>query len=682
MERKEAEKELEALREQVRYHARKYYTEDAPEISDFEYDALFRRLEGLEDQFPELVTEDSPTNRVGGAVYNSFAPVVHRVPLGSLHDSFSEEELWDFDRRVREAVPQPEYVVEPKFDGLSVALEYENGLFVRGSTRGDGVTGEDVTENLRTIGTIPKRLAEPVPFLEVRGEVYLSDKSFAKLCERQELLGEKLFKNPRNAAAGSLRQKDPRVTAGRGLSIFVFNVQLAEGMGLTSHAGSLEKLRELGFTVPPLYKTAGDMAEAVAFIRELGEKRGELDFPIDGAVVKVNDFSQREELGSTARFPRWAEAFKYPPEEKETVLTGIEVNVGRTGVLTPTGVFQPVTLAGTTVSRATLHNQDFITEKDIRVGSRVVMRKAGEIIPEVVRVLENPPGSTPFFLPEACPSCGEKVAREEGEAAVRCTNPQCPAQLLRNLIHFASRDAMDIEGLGPAILEQLVGEGLVSSPADLYTLEAGRLSQLERLGEKSAENLVGAVEKSKQNDLYRLVFALGIPHIGVKAAQLLCGAFPSMDALTGAAEEVHGLEGRMADPQALKKEIAKSALVQIDGIGTDMALSVGRFFSHGSTRQLIERLRGLGVNMRAHMQRKAGEAFAGKAFVLTGTLPALSRKEAQALIEGQGGRVTGAVSKKTSYVLAGEDPGSKLEKAQALGIPVLTEEEFRRMLGQ
>ena len=452
MEREEAQKLLEELREQVRYHSRKYYTEDDPEISDREYDMLYRRLEDLEAQFPELVTADSPTQKVGGAVYNTFAPVVHQVPLESLHDSFSEEELLAFDRRVREAVGPVEYVVEPKFDGLSVALEYENGRFVRGSTRGDGVTGEDVTENIRTIASVPKTLKEPVPFLEVRGEVYMSDENFARLCARQEPLEEKPFKNPRHAAAGSLRQKDPRVTAQRELSIFVFNVQQAQGENFSRHDQSLERLKELGFTVSPDYRRSGSMEEILEFIRELGEKRGELSYPIDGAVVKVNDFAQREELGSTAKFPRWAEAFKYPPEEKETTLLDIEVNVGRTGVLTPTGVFSPVTLAGTTVSRATLHNQDFILEKGIAIGSRVILRKAGEIIPEVVSVVETPAGEEPFQLPERCPSCGELVVREEGEAATRCVNPQCPAQLLRHLIHFASRDAMDIEGLGPALL--------------------------------------------------------------------------------------------------------------------------------------------------------------------------------------------------------------------------------------
>ena len=482
MEFKEAQTEIEVLRQKLRYYGEKYYTEDISEISDFEYDALYRRLEVLEGEFPELATEDSPTQKVGGAIYNTFAPVTHEVPLESLHDSFSEEELREFDRRVRETVANPEYVVEPKFDGLSVALEYVDGLFVRGSTRGDGVTGEDVTENIRTIRTVPKKLKEPIPYLEVRGEVYMSDASFEKLCERQELLEEKPFKNPRNAAAGSLRQKDPKITAGRGLDIFVFNVQRLRGEELTRHDQSLERLKQLGFSVPPLYLKTEDMEKVLAFIQEIGEKRGSFEYPIDGAVVKVNDFLQREELGSTAKFPRWAEAFKYPPEEKETVLVDIEINVGRTGVLTPTGRFEPVTLAGTTVSRATLHNQDFIAEKDIRIGSRVVLRKAGEIIPEVVAVLSNPEDSIPFLLPEICPSCGEAVSRLEGEAAVRCVNPQCPAQLLRHLIHFASRDAMDIDGLGPAILEQLLAEGLVASPADLYLLQADRLKDLERFG--------------------------------------------------------------------------------------------------------------------------------------------------------------------------------------------------------
>ena len=659
MEREEAQKLLEELREQVRYHSRKYYTEDDPEISDREYDMLYRRLEDLEAQFPELVTADSPTQKVGGAVYNTFAPVVHQVPLESLHDSFSEEELLAFDRRVREAVGPVEYVVEPKFDGLSVALEYENGRFVRGSTRGDGVTGEDVTENIRTIASVPKTLKEPVPFLEVRGEVYMSDESFARLCARQALSEEKPFKNPRNAAAGSLRQKDPRVTAQRELSIFVFNVQQAQGEDFSRHDQSLERLKELGFTVSPDYRRSGSMEEILEFIRELGEKRGELSYPIDGAVVKVNDFAQREELGSTAKFPRWAEAFKYPPEEKETTLLDIEVNVGRTGVLTPTGVFSPVTLAGTTVSRATLHNQDFILEKGIAIGSRVILRKAGEIIPEVVSVVETPAGEEPFQLPERCPSCGELVVREEGEAATRCVNPQCPAQLLRHLIHFASRDAMDIEGLGPALLEQLLQKGWVSSPADLYTLEAGKLSKLDRFGKKSAENLLAALEKSKGNDLYRLVFALGIPHIGAKAAQTLCQAFPTMEALEAAGEE---------------------QVAEIPGFGGIMAREVAAFFARQSARDLVERLKELGLNMTAHKKEEASQKLSGATFVLTGTLPTMSRKEASQLIESHGGKVSSSVSKKTSYVLAGEEAGSKLEKANALGVPVVTEAQLLAML--
>lgn len=661
MDKKSVERELYELREQIRYHGRKYYTEDDPEISDFEYDKLYRRLEELEAQYPELVTENSPTRRVGGPVYNTFAEVVHEVPMESLHDSFSEDELRDFDRRVREAVDSPEYVVEPKFDGLSVALEYVDGVFTRGSTRGDGQRGEDVTENIRTIRKVPKKLKSPIPFLEVRGEVYLSDSGFEKLCERQELLEEKPFKNPRNAAAGSLRQKDPKITASRGLEIFVFNVQQIRGEELACHDEALERLRELGFPVPPSYFKSGDIEEIIGFIREIGEKRGEYDFPIDGAVVKVNSFSQREELGSTAKFPRWAEAFKYPPEEKETTLLDIEINVGRTGVLTPTGVFEPVTLAGTTVSRATLHNQDFISEKDVRVGSRVVLRKAGEIIPEVVSVVENPEGTEPFLLPEVCPSCGEPVSRPEGEAAVRCTNPQCPAQLLRHLIHFASRDAMDIDGLGPAILEQLVGEGMVSSPADLYALKIEQLAGLERMGEKSAGNLINAIEKSKQNDLHRLVYALGIPHIGAKAAQLLCAGFPSMERVMSAAVE---------------------ELAEINGFGGVMAEEIVDFFSHSAARELVERLASLGVNMQAREREQAGSLLEGKTFVLTGTLPTLSRKEASDIIQRNGGKVTGSVSKKTSYVLAGEDPGSKLEKAESLGIPVLSEDELMAMLNE
>ena len=653
----EAEKQISQLREQLAYHGQKYYVEDAPEIEDYEYDQLYRQLEELEAQFPQLVSSDSPTQKVGGPALNTFAPVEHTVPMESLHDSFSEEELRDFDRRVREACPQAQYVVEPKFDGLSVALEYRDGVLVRGSTRGDGLVGEDVTANIRTIRTVPKKLTQPVPFLEVRGEVYMSHESFLSLCARQELQEEKPFKNPRNAAAGSLRQKDPRVTATRELDIFVFNLQQVEGKSLSGHAQSLQWMQELGLTVPPFYKVCDTIEEVLEEVRRIGELRGSLPYSIDGAVVKVDQFGQRAQLGSTAKFPKWAEAFKYPPEEKETTLLSIEINVGRTGVLTPTGVFEPVQLAGTTVSRATLHNEDFIAEKGLCPGARVVLRKAGEIIPEVVKVISCPEDSTPFQMPETCPSCGQPVTREEGEAAVRCTNPECPAQLLRHLIHFASRDAMDIDGLGPAILEQLVSAGLLYTPADLYALTQEQLAGLERMGEKSAQNLLDALEASKKNDFSRLIFALGIPHIGAKAAKLLSARFPTMETLLEATEE----------------EIAS-----IDGFGQIMAQAVAEFLQLPGSRHLIQALREAGVNMEA-AQTPTGSLFSGRTFVLTGTLPTMTRSQASALIESLGGKVSGSVSKKTSYVVAGEEAGSKLAKAEKLGVPVLSEAELLAM---
>lgn len=656
----QARQQMEDLRRQIEYHNKKYYTEDAPEISDYEYDMLYRRLENLESAFPELKTADSPTEKVGASGYNTFAEVTHTVPMESLHDSFSEEELRDFDRRVRGVIPDPIYVVEPKFDGLSVALEYVNGVYTRGSTRGDGVTGEDVTLNIGTIRSVPKTLKDPIPFLEVRGEVYMSDESFTKLCERQELLEEKPFKNPRNAAAGSLRQKDPKITAQRELDIYVFNIQVIEGDGedITNHHDALKRLEELGFVVSPLYCRSGDIETVIEKIREIGDQRGTFPYPIDGAVVKVDAFAQRTTLGSTAKFPRWAEAYKYPPEEKETTLLDIEVAVGRTGVLTPTGIFDPVFLAGTTVSRATLHNQDFIAEKDIRIGSRVIIRKAGEIIPEVVSVVSNPEDSTPYKLPSVCPSCGEEITRVDGEAATRCTNPQCPAQVLRNLIHYASRDAMDIEGLGPAALEQLTEALNVHSPADLYDITAVQLMELERFGKKSAENLVAAITKSKQNDLSRLLFALGIPHIGAKAAKTLSETFHSMDALIEADAE---------------------KIAAIDGFGGIMADEVYAFFKKRSALELIERLKAAGVNMQGE-STVVDTRFLGKTFVLTGTLPTMSRAEASALIEKNGGKVSGSVSKKTAYVVAGEEAGSKLIKAQTLGIPILTEAELLAMM--
>ena len=653
-----AKEEAARLRQEIQYHNQKYYEQDAPEIEDYEYDRLYRCLEDLEEEYPELITPDSPTQKVGARGMNQFAPVVHTVPLESLQDAFSEEEMADFDRRVRAVVPDPVYIVEPKFDGLSVALEYRNGVYERGSTRGDGLVGEDVTENIRTIRSIPKRLKDGPEFLEVRGEVYMAHSVFEELCTKQELNQEKTFKNPRNAAAGSLRQKDPRIAAQRKLDIFLFNVQQIQGAELSYHDESLEYLKKLGLPATPFYRKCQTLEQVLEAIREIGEMRGSLEYSIDGAVVKVNSFAQRQLLGSTCKFPKWAQAFKYPPEEKPTKLLSIEINVGRTGVLTPTGLFEPVTLAGTTVSRATLHNQDFITEKDIRVGDTVILRKAGDIIPEVVSVVSHEPDSEPYRIPQICPACGSPAVRDENEAATRCTNPECPAQLLRHLIHFTSRDAMDMDGLGPAVLEQLVAKGLIASPADLYFLPMEQVREMERMGEKSAQNLAAAVERSRQNDLYRLIYAMGIPHAGLKAAKLLAGHFHTMEKLIAASEE---------------------ELAAIEGFGPIMAKSVRAYFDLAGTAHLISRLKEAGVNMTA--QSTAQDLrLAGKTFVLTGTLPTLTRQEASELVERYGGKTSSSVSKKTGYVIAGEDAGSKLTKAQQLNVPILSEEEFLKLL--
>lgn len=653
-----AKEEAVRLRREIQYHNQKYYEQDAPEIEDYEYDRLYRRLEELEAEYPELITPDSPTQKVGARGMNQFAPVVHTVPLESLQDAFSEEEMADFDRRVRAVVPDPVYIVEPKFDGLSVALEYRNGVYERGSTRGDGLVGEDVTENIRTIRSIPKRLKNAPEFLEVRGEVYMAHSVFEELCAQQELNQEKPFKNPRNAAAGSLRQKDPRIAAQRRLDIFLFNVQQIQGVELSYHDESLEYLKRLGLPATPFYRKCQTLEQVLEAIREIGEMRGSLEYSIDGAVVKVNSFAQRQLLGSTSKFPKWAQAFKYPPEEKPTKLLGIEINVGRTGVLTPTGLFEPITLAGTTVSRATLHNQDFITEKDIRVGDTVILRKAGDIIPEVVSVVSHEPTSEPYRIPQICPACGSPAVRDENEAATRCTNPECPAQLLRHLIHFTSRDAMDMDGLGPAVLEQLVAKELIASPADLYFLPMEQVREMERMGEKSAQNLAAAVERSRQNDLYRLIYALGIPHVGLKAAKLLAGHFHTMEKLIAASEE---------------------ELAAIEGFGPIMAKSVRAYFDLAGTAHLLSRLKEAGVNMTA-LSAAQDLRLAGKTFVLTGTLPTLTRQEATELVERYGGKTSSSVSKKTGYVIAGEDAGSKLTKAQQLNVPILSEEEFLKLL--
>lgn len=645
------------LRQKIEYHNRKYYVEDSPEIDDYEYDMMLRELEKLEEDFPELVQTDSPTQVVGGEALAKFSPVEHIVPMQSLHDSFSEQELIDFDNRVRAVVPNPQYVVEPKFDGLSVSVEYRNGIFVRGSTRGDGLVGEDITENLQTIKSLPKRLNKPLPFIEVRGEVYMSNSSFLSLVEKQELNDEKPFKNPRNAAAGSLRQKDANITKNRDLDIFIFNIQRIEGEQLISHKESLDYMAELGFPVAPFYNCYDSIDDVIKEIRRIGDLRGKLEYQIDGAVVKVNSFKQRERIGTTSKFPKWAEAYKYPPEEKDSKLLDIEVNVGRTGVLTPTGVFEPITLAGTTVQRATLHNQDFITEKGICIGDIVTLRKAGEIIPEVVAVKMHEGNSAHFKMPDVCPSCGSNVTREEGEAALRCTNTQCPAQLLRHLIHFVSRNAMDIDGLGPAVLEQLVNNNLISSPVDLYYLTEEKIINIERMGKKSVENLLSAISKSKQNSLHKLIFALGIRHIGQRAAKLLCDEFSSIDEIMSASKE---------------------SINNIDGFGDVMAESVVNYFSLEQTKELIKKLRECGVNMTSDKTQSSGNdaRFAGKTFVLTGTLPTYTRNEAAEIIEKFGGKVSSSVSKKTSYVLAGEDAGSKLTKAQNLGVSIINEKQF------
>lgn len=650
---------IENLRKTLRYHSDRYYNDDAPEIEDYEYDMMMRELKNLEEQYPEYDTADSPTKKVGGKADNSFESVVHSVRMESLQDAFSKEEIYDFESRVLSVVSNPNYCVEPKIDGLSVSLEYENGVFVRGSTRGDGNVGEDVSGNIRVIKNVPLKLNREIPFLEVRGEVYMPKKSFERVVDRQLLNGEKPFKNPRNAAAGSLRQKDSAVAATRGLDIFIFNIQQITGVTLHSHKESLDFLKELGFNTVPGYTLVHSIQEAVAEIDKIGERRGDLEFDIDGAVIKVDDFEMREQLGSTSKFPKWAVAFKYPPEEKQTKIIDIEIGVGRTGVLTPTALLEPVHLAGTTVSRATLHNSDFIREKGIAIGDIVTVRKAGDIIPEVLCVNEHNSDSV-YEYPKLCPSCGSSVVKENGEAAIRCINPDCPAQLLRNLIHFCSRDAMDIEGLGPAILETFVHNGLIEKTEDIYSLTYEKIenANLDGFKEKSISNIINSIEKSKKNDLGKLIFALGIRHIGAKAGNLLANHFKNMEVIMNASCD---------------------DILQIDGFGEIMAQSVYDFFRNEKSGQLINSLQENGVNMNS-LSMVSDTRFEGKTFVLTGTLPTLKRSEASKIIESFGGKTSSSVSKKTSYVLAGEEAGSKLDKANALGIEVINEEEFMEMI--
>ena len=657
MEITDAKKRLDELKAIIEKANVNYYDLDAPTLEDDEYDALMRELRSIEQQFPELLTADSPSQRVGGSAQSTFEKVTHIVQMGSLQDVFDVEEVKDFVERVKEngAV---EFTVEPKIDGLSVSLVYENGVLTQGSTRGDGFVGEDITPNIKTIRSIPLKIPENLPLLEVRGEVYMPKKSFGELCEFQEKNGEPLPKNPRNAAAGSLRQKDSRITAQRKLDIFCFNIQRVEGKEFKTHSESLEYIKNAGFNVVPDIRVCRTVDEIIQRINEIGAMRTSLPFDIDGAVVKVNDLALRGEIGFTSKVPKWAVAFKYPPEEKETTLKSIDINVGRTGALTPVAIFDPVQLAGTSVSRAVLHNQDFITERDIRIGDRIIVRKAGDIIPEVVKSVAHAEYSVPYTIPDKCPVCGADAVRDEDEAVIRCQNPDCPAQLLRSIEHFASRGAMNIEGLGEAVVEQLVDAGLVHTVADLYTLDMESLTALERFGTKSAENLLKSIENSKKNEPDRLIFALGIRGIGQKAAALLCKRFGNVPNIMSASAE----------------EIAA-----IDGFGDILAKSVCSAMREPHRIRLIERLRALGLNMD-YTSKQVSDKFNGLTFVLTGTLSTLKRDAAKEMIEQRGGKVSGSVSKKTSYVVAGEEAGSKLTKANELGITVLTEEQFLHMI--
>lgn len=656
----DVKQEIEALRAEIMEHNRHYYDEDAPVISDFEYDALMRRLEELEAAHPEFYSPTSPTQKVGGTAKSTFAPVTHEVPLESLNDVFSFDELREFDERMLAALPQGrEYSAEPKIDGLSMSLEYENGVFVRGATRGDGVTGEDVTENLRTVRNLPQKLKNAPVRLIVRGEVYMSRAVFEELNAERELRGEPLLANPRNAAAGSMRQQNPKVAASRKLDICVFNIQKSVGRDFITHTETLDALREFGFDAVP-YTVCHNFEECKAAVEAIGENRGDFPYDIDGAVIKINSLAEREELGSTAKAPRWAAAYKYPPERKESVVKDIVVQVGRTGVLTPKAVIEPVRLAGTTVTNATLHNQDFIDKLDVRIGDTVVVRKAGEIIPEVLEVVKSkrPESAVPFHLPDICPECGSPIVRDEDGVAMRCTGAECPAQRLRNIVHFASREAMDIEGLGVAVADSLIKAGLLTTPAGIYYLEADKVAKLDHMGKKSAANLMAAIEKSKSAGLARLICAFGIRQVGQKAGKVLASHFGTLDKLMSASLE---------------------ELCAVPDIGEITAGFIRQWFDEPQAQHQIKLLREAGVSFESGEERR-DDRFAGKTFVLTGTLESWTRDEAAAIIESFGGKTAGSVSKKTSYVLAGENAGSKLTKAESLGVEIIDEARFREMI--
>lgn len=660
MDKEQIKSEYEQLCKQAEQHNFNYYVLDDPTIEDDEYDRLMRKIKEIEAENPEIVSESSPTQHVGGYAINTFEKVTHEVQMGSLQDVFSKGELYEFDERVKKAVGKAVYCVEPKIDGLSVSLEYKDGIFTRGSTRGDGFVGEDITKNLKTIKSIPMELSEKIPFIEVRGEVYMPKADFEKLVRKQLENDEQPAKNPRNAAAGSLRQKDSRVTASRGLDIFVFNLQRIEGRELTCHSESLDYMKSLGFNVIDGYKTFDNIEDAVSRIMEIGENRQSYSYDIDGAVIKVDDFELRNELGSTAKVPKWAVAFKYPPEEKETKLLDIEINVGRTGALTPVAVFEPVWLAGTTVSRAVLHNQDYIDSKDIRIGDIIAVRKAGDIIPEVVRSVSHAENSEPFIIPHICPVCHGKAERAEDEAVIRCVNIDCPAQLLKNIEHFASRPAMNIDGLGEAVVKQLVENRLISTVADLYSLQQQDLEMLPGFAKVSASKLIANIENSKANSPDRLLFALGIKGIGQKNAQLLMKHFGSIEKLS---------------------ETSPEEISAVENFGDILANNIFTALHEPHMTELIERLKSYGVNTVYQSDVKS-DKLAGLTFVITGTLPDMTRDEAKTLIEQNGGKCSGSVSRKTSYVLAGEEAGSKLTKAQQLGVTVISQQQLIEMIGE